>query len=756
MPTPLTPPEHLPSRGTGNFYGQATGLPDGEGPDREGIDTADWGPAESADWNPAELTDWDSVDWEPVEPTGWEPVELADWNPAEQADWDPAELADWEPGDPEEEPGTSAMPEPGAPGRGANRTDAGRARERSREAPKPASRARARGDGGWFAAGGIADDLPPGPRLAEFMADARAIGLGRLTDDELIGLMRAARRLASWSGAMELAAAGDLWRRRWAEEQGGNAGAACHTDDEIAAALTLTKRAADQVLSLAIALRRLPLTSRALTAGDIDLPRAMVIADEVTGLNNEHAAAVEQTVIDTAAGQTTGQLRAATRRAVLSADPQAARKRKERALQDARVERWDEHGGTAALAGRDLPPASVLAADKNLSALARQLKRAGAPGTLDQLRAQVYLALLTGSPVGSLIPASSGAASGAPLDGSARGFAGLGGDSPARAVSDGSCAPDGRSASGGPGTRAGSGLSGAPGISASPGTYGTFASPGIYGSSGSPGIPVTPGAFFGSGTVNLTMPLTSWLGLSEGPGTVAGFGPVDADDSRAIADALAKRADTRWCLTLTDSHGRPVAHGCARSGPPPGQRRVKRPAGPPSAPETGSRAGPVGSSPRGKPADCARDGPADTPRDGPADGARDGPGAGAPSEREARGPHETWTFRLTFLAGGSCDHARETAAYRPSPGLRHLVEIRHATCTYPGCRRPATQCDADHTVAYHRGGKTCLCNLAPLCRIHHRAKQAPGWQLTQDHPGVMTWRLPSGRTYRTAGDPYPA
>ena len=175
------------------------------------------------------------------------------------------------------------------------------------------------------------------------------------TDDELIGIMRAARRLASGSVAMELAAVGDLWRRRWTEEQVGDTGAARHADDDIAAAPTLTGRAADQVLSLAVALRRLPLTSRALTARDIDLPRAMVIADEVTGLDNEHAAAVEQVIIGKAAGQTTGQLRTATRRAVLSADPRAARKRKERALQDARVERWDEHGGTAALAGRDLP-----------------------------------------------------------------------------------------------------------------------------------------------------------------------------------------------------------------------------------------------------------------------------------------------------------------------------------------------------------------------------------------------------------------
>ena len=682
MRTPITTPDRLPGGGTGIFDDQVTEVPD---------------------WEDAEAAGWDSVDWDPAD------RDPADWD---AADWDAAELGDPGPGGPE-------------------------------------------GDGGWFAAGGVADNLLPGPRLAGFMADARAIGLGRLTDDELIGVMRAARRLASWSAATELAAAGDLWRRRWAEEQAGNTGAARHTDDEIAAALMLTRRAADQVVSLAIALRRLPLTSRALTAGDIDLPRAMVIADEVTGLGNEHAAAVEQAIIGAAAGQTTGQLRAATRRAVLSADPRAARKRKERALQDARVERWDEHGGTAALAGRDLPPASVLAADQNLSALARQLKRAGAPGTLDQLRAQVYLALLTGNSVGSLIPAGPGTASGTSFDGSPRDFAGLAGDSPA-GTSPGFCPPARPSAFGGlgipaapglsrgPGTFASPGTSAGPspsGISASPGTPGTSASAGTSASpatSASAGTADTPGAFFASGAVNLTMPLASWLGLSDAPGNAAGYGPLDADDSRAIADALSARADTRWCLTLTDSHGRPVAHGCARAGPPPRQRRDKQPLRPPGAPETG-----------------CRDGPADGIHVRPADGARDGPRTGTPCEPEAHAPGETWMFRLTVLAGGSCDHAGETAAYRPSPGLRHLIEIRHATCTYPGCRRPATRCDADHTVAYHRGGRTCLCNLAPLCRHHHEVKQSRGWALEQVSPGVMAWTTPAGRRYVVGPTCYP-
>ena len=453
----------------------------------------------------------------------------------------------------------------------AERRGLGCAEAGSRKALKADPRGQTRGNGGWFAAGGGADGLLPGPRLAGFLADARAIGLGRLTDDELIGMMRAARRLASWSAAMELAAVGDLWRRRWTEEQVGDTGAARHADDEIAAALTLTGRAADQVLSLAVALRRLPLTSRALTAGDIDLPRAMVIADEVTALDNEHAAAVEQAIIGKAAGQTTGQLRAATRRAVVSSDPRAARKRKERALQDARVERWDEHGGTAALAGRDLPPASVLAADQNLSALARQLKSAGAPGTLDQLRAQVYLALLTGSSVGSLIPAGPGPVSGMSPDDTPRGFPGLADDSPASTMPPAFYPPARPSAFGSLGALANPGPLGAPGNLTD---AGALARPRGFGGAGTS---ASPGPLLASGTVNLTMPLASWLGLSDAPGDVSGFGALDADDSRAIADVLSARADTRWCLTLTDSQGRPVAHGCARAGPPPSQRRVKRP-----------------------------------------------------------------------------------------------------------------------------------------------------------------------------------
>jgi len=555
------------------------------------------------------------------------------------------------------------------------------------------------GDGCGFAAGGAANELPPGPVLAGLAGDAWAAGLGRLSDDELVGVLRAARRLASWSAALELAAVTDLAKRR---EAGAAGAGSCvpgeHIGDEIAAALTLTARAADVLLDLAIALRRLPATMTALAAGRIDRYRAAVIADELSGLGDEHAAAVEQQVLDDAPGQTTGQLRAATRRAVLACDPAAAQERKERASREARVERWDEHAGTAALAGRDLPPADVLAADHNLSALAGSLRGAGASGTMDQLRAKVYLALLTGQPISALTGPGTwtgGACAGAGPGELGPGELGPGGLGP------GGFGPvaTGPSGSG----SVGSSLSGSGPVTTAPDGPGPGPSTCGHG-------PL--------GAVNLTMPLATWLGLSDAPGHAAGYGPLDAGDSRDLAARLASQRGSRWCITLTGEGGRPVAHGCARTGPaPPGRSR------PPPRRSPGS-----GESPRraatslGWPADVGE-----------------------------------WLAGITIcrLETGDCHHLRESPSYRPPAALRHLITIRQPTCSFPGCRRPAVRCDEDHTLPYDQGGRTCECNLAPLCRRHHRAKQARGWRLTQPEPGTMVWITPSGRSYATGPTAYP-
>jgi hypothetical protein len=47
-------------------------------------------------------------------------------------------------------------------------------------------------------------------------------------------------------------------------------------------------------------------------------------------------------------------------------------------------------------------------------------------------------------------------------------------------------------------------------------------------------------------------------------------------------------------------------------------------------------------------------------------------------------------------------------------------------------------------------------NHAPLCRHHHRCKQAEGWWLEQPEPGVLAWHTPAGRTYTTTPTRYAA
>ena len=182
----------------------------------------------------------------------------------------------------------------------------------------------------------------------------------------------------------------------------------------------------------------------------------------------------------------------------------------------------------------------------------------------------------------------------------------------------------------------------------------------------------------------------------------AGLGLLDARDARALVAAAARHPDTRWCLTAVAPDGTAAAHGCA-AGP------LRWPAGPLRWP------------------------------------------AGPQAAQVLR------ALKVTFrpVIRGPCDHAQAEHRYRPSRVLRHLVGARNTRCTAPGCGRPAARCDLDHTRPWHQGGITCPCDLAPLCRHHHRCKQAGGWWLEQPEPGVLVWRTPAGRTYTTTPTEYP-
>jgi hypothetical protein len=96
-------------------------------------------------------------------------------------------------------------------------------------------------------------------------------------------------------------------------------------------------------------------------------------------------------------------------------------------------------------------------------------------------------------------------------------------------------------------------------------------------------------------------------------------------------------------------------------------------------------------------------------------------------------------------ATGTTPGAHGHHAYRPPAAMKRLIQNRHATCVFPTCHRRSNRCDLDHTIAHDQGGKTCKCNLAPLCRAHHRIiKQHSSWTLVQLFPGLLIWVTPSG------------
>ena len=64
---------------------------------------------------------------------------------------------------------------------------------------------------------------------------------------------------------------------------------------------------------------------------------------------------------------------------------------------------------------------------------------------------------------------------------------------------------------------------------------------------------------------------------------------------------------------------------------------------------------------------------------------------------------------------------------------------------------PSIECDIDHTVAVIDGGPTTDCNLAPLCRHHHRAKHEAHWKPRRLPNGDHQFTSPLGHTYTTSG-----
>jgi hypothetical protein len=86
-------------------------------------------------------------------------------------------------------------------------------------------------------------------------------------------------------------------------------------------------------------------------------------------------------------------------------------------------------------------------------------------------------------------------------------------------------------------------------------------------------------------------------------------------------------------------------------------------------------------------------------------------------------------------------------AYEVPDRLATQANLRDRTCVFPHCTRRARRCDHDHVIPHERGGPTCSCNIAPLCRGHHRLKTHGGWSYRVLEPGCYLWTSPHGYTH---------
>jgi len=548
---------------------------------------------------------------------------------------------------------------------------------------------------GWeaFDQGGVLDQAAPSGTLALFLESAAGPdrSYADLTDDQLTGALSRWAAHEAWTAAGKLAAVRALIRRHPAASAGIRPGGlpTCWNRflaDEIAVQLRISVSAADAMIALAWALEaRLPQTAAALDAGIIDITKARIIAEATSVLDDAQAAKAEAMIAGRLGEMTPGQLGKAIARAVVTVDPDGARKRREEAQREkARVTFWREHAGTAALAAFGLPPDEALAADQHIQNRALAYKKAGIPGTLDLLRIRAFIDLLTERDARDHLPAEgdTGSEDGGDSDGGENPADGDGGRDEGPGGSDGTPA-------------GGSGNSG--------------------GGQARPPAGDAPLAAI----INLTLPLATYLGLADRPGELPGFGAIDPALARDLATRAAASERTRWHVTLTDPDGAAIGHGCAK---------------------------PM----KGKHPSQARDGPGFTRAEG-----RSPPGGYGTWTLTTGGAHGPLTVSIHRIPVTDCDHQLENKGHDPSDLLRHLVQIRDGTCTYPPCAHPATRSDYEHAVPYEQGGRTCACNGGMRHRRHHLLKQAPGWTLTQDQPGYHTWAAPSGRTYTQGPHQYP-
>ena len=255
-----------------------------------------------------------------------------------------------------------------------------------------------------FARDRSADVMRPGPVLAALTEQA-AGGLDRLTDNQVIGAMSAAGRLAARAEYLELAAVAEFTRRRDAQLADATARGVprgCREgefpDAELGMELVTSQNAARDTMDLATDLEtRYPHTRQALAAGLIDEDRARLIWRPTRCLADADAAYADELLAGLAPGLRYDQLARKATAVAMKLDPEAFNRGKDQARAERqRIVAGREESGNAFLSGRELAIEDALASKAHIDALAVALRRGGLPGTLQRLRVLAFNDLTQG------------------------------------------------------------------------------------------------------------------------------------------------------------------------------------------------------------------------------------------------------------------------------------------------------------------------------------------------------------------------
>lgn len=249
---------------------------------------------------------------------------------------------------------------------------------------------------------GDLEEIPPGPYLAAIVS---SIDTSRLNGYDAVRMMKASARLAAHNEAAKYEAMAQV---AYAPPSDPDSGVLRSSEEveyaavEVAAALTLTRRSSEDQLSRSVTLTGvLVRVLKAFSAGLIDLPKVRLFEQSLGHLSEQTVDKVLDALLEDAAQLTTGQIRARLSRLVLEADPDGSASSFEAGLADRNVMVFSNPDHTADLHVRSARPEDVVAARSYIEDIARSLKTADEPRTLDQLRTDVALDLLQGKQAGT-------------------------------------------------------------------------------------------------------------------------------------------------------------------------------------------------------------------------------------------------------------------------------------------------------------------------------------------------------------------